>query len=174
MERRFGNTVVTVRQGDITRITADAIVNAANSQLWMGGGVAGAIKRAGGEEIEREAMRQGPIEPGQAVATGAGLLPFRAVIHAATMGPDLTTDGPIIRAATRSSLRVADEAALTSIALPALGTGVGGFSLDEAAELMVEEIAAYLRGATGLRSIVLVGWNAEAVEAFAHALEDAG
>lgn len=174
MERRFGNAAVTVRQGDITRIAADAIVNAANSQLWMGGGVAGAIKRAGGEEIEQEAMRKGPIEPGQAVATGAGRLPSRFVIHAATMGPDLTTDGPTLRSATRASLRVADDLGLTSIALPALGTGVGGFAIDEAAELMVEEIAAYLRGPTGLRSIILVGWNAEAAETFNQALEEAG
>lgn len=173
MERRFGNTVVTVRQGDITRLAADAIVNAANTHLWMGGGVAGAIKRAGGEDIEREAMRKAPIEAGQAVATSGGRLPCRYVIHAATVGQDLTTNGPTIRAATRSSLRVADDLALTSLALPALGTGVGGFPLDEAAQLMLEEITAYLRGPTGLRSIILVGLNAEAAEAFNLVLEDA-
>lgn len=173
MERRFGNTVVTVRQGDITRLAADAIVNAANTHLWMGGGVAGAIKRAGGEDIEREAMRKAPIEAGQAVATSGGRLPCRYVIHAATMGQDLTTNGPTIRAATRASLRVADDLALTSLALPALGTGVGGFPLDEAAQLMLEEITAYLRGPTGLRSIILVGLNAEAAEAFNLVLEDA-
>jgi len=173
MDRRFGNTVVTVQQGDITRLTADAIVNAANTHLWMGGGVAGAIKRAGGEDIEREAMGKAPIEAGQAVATGAGRLPCSYVIHAATMGQDLATDGPTIRAATRASLRAADDLALTSLALPALGTGVGGFPLDEAAQLMLEEITAYLRGPTGLRSIILVGLNAEASEAFTQALEDA-
>lgn len=173
MERRFGNTVVTVRQGDITRLVADAIVNAANTHLWMGGGVAGAIKRAGGEDIEREAVAKAPIGAGEAVATGAGRLPCRYVIHAATMGQDLTTDGPTIRAATAASLRAADGLALTSLAMPALGTGVGGFPLDEAALLMLEEITAYLRGPTGLRSIVLVGLNAEASDAFTRALEDA-
>lgn len=173
MDRRFGNTVVTVQQGDITRLAVDAIVNAANTHLWMGGGVAGAIKRTGGDEIEQEAMRQAPIEAGEAVATGAGRLPCRYVIHAATMGQDLTTDGPTIRAATRASLRAADGLTLTSLALPALGTGVGGFPLDEAAQLMVEEITAYLRRSTGLRSIILVGLNAEASEAFSQALEDA-
>lgn len=172
MDRRFGNTVVTVQQGDITHLAVDAIVNAANTHLWMGGGVAGAIKRTGGDEIEQEAMRRAPIEAGEAVATGAGRLPCRYVIHAATMGQDLTTDGPTIRAATRASLRTADDLALASLALPALGTGVGGFPLDEAAQLMVEEITAYLRRSTRLQSIILVGLNAEASEAFTQALED--
>jgi len=174
MERRFGAMVVRVQPGDLTRLPVDAIVNAANTHLWMGGGVAGAIKRAGGAEIEQEAVRRGPIGVGEAVATGAGRLPCRYVIHAATMGQDLVTDSPAIRAATRASLRVADALGLTSVALPALGTGVGGFPFDEAARLMVEEIAAHARAGTGLRTVILVAFTAEAAEAFAQALEDAG
>ena len=91
--------------GDITRVDCEAIVNAANSQLWMGGGVAGAIKRAGGQVIEDEAVAQGPIRPGEAAATGAGALPdpIRWVIHAATMGPDLQTSEELVRRATASA-----------------------------------------------------------------------
>ena len=173
MERRFGQTTVSVHQGDITRLTVDAIVNAANTHLWMGGGVAGAIRRAGGPEVEAEAVRQAPIRVGEAVATTAGALPCRNVIHAATMGQDLTTSEAAIRAATHSSLRLADALGLSSLALPALGTGVGGFSLGEAARLMVEETAAYLRGPSGLQTIILVGFTAEAAEAFTRALEEA-
>jgi len=134
-------TVIEVIVGSITRAPTEAIVNAANSELWMGGGVAGAIKSEGGESIEREAMAQGPIEPGQAVATGAGRLPdpIRWVIHAATMGPDLQTSGSLIASATRSALECAAGVGARSVALPAMGTGVGGFSMDEAARLMVAE-----------------------------------
>src|SRR4051794_26458819 len=110
----------------------EAIVNAANNELWVGGGVARAIKAAGGAEIAREAMAQGPIEPGSAVVTPAGRLPapIRWVIHAATMrGSDLRTDESLIRTATRSALKSADDIGAKSIALPALGTGVGGFPL---------------------------------------------
>lgn len=158
---------------DITTLAVDAIVNAANTHLWMGGGVAGAIKRQGGEEIEREASRQGPIAVGEAVVTGAGRLPARAVIHAATMGPDLVTDERAIRAATRSALVRAAERRFSSIALPALGTGVGGFPLERAAAVMLEEIAAHVRGGTTLQEIVLAVRGAQAREAFIGALRRA-
>ena len=118
-----------VREGDIADVEADAIANAANDELWMGAGVAGALKRAGGEEIEREAMAQGPIELGTAIATTAGRLPARRVIHGAVMGQDLRTDGDLVRRATRSCLELADELGCRSLALPAFGTGVGGFRL---------------------------------------------
>src|SRR6188768_2497726 len=106
--------------GDITRIDAEAIVNAANSHLWMGGGVAGAIKRAAGSIVEQEAVAQGPIQPGEAVATSAGALPppIRWVIHAATMGPDLQTSEDLVRQATASALAKAAEVGATSIAMP--------------------------------------------------------
>ncbi len=158
---------------DITTLAVDAIVNAANTDLWMGGGVAGAIKRRGGEEIEREAVRQGPISVGEAVVTGAGRLPARAVIHAATMGPDLVTDEGAIRAATRSALALAAQRQFGSIALPALGTGVGGFPLERAAAVMLEEIVAHIRGRTSLREIVLAVRGEQARQAFIGALQRA-
>lgn len=173
MERRIGRTTVAVQQADITRATVDAVVNAANTHLWMGGGVAGAIKRAGGAVIEEEAVRLGPIAVGEAVATGAGALPCRYVIHAATMGQDLETNAPAIAAAARSALRVAEERGCASVAVPLLGAGVGGFPPDEAARLIVEAVAAHLRGGTGLERIVLVAFNAEAAEALSRALEEA-
>jgi O-acetyl-ADP-ribose deacetylase (regulator of RNase III) len=133
---------IDVVRGDIAAVEADAIVNAANDQLWMGAGVAGALKRAGGDEIEREAMAKGPIAVGDAVATGAGRLKAKWVIHAAAMGQDLRTDADKIRRATQSALRVADEIGARSIAFPALGTGVGGFPVDECARIMVEAVRA--------------------------------
>jgi O-acetyl-ADP-ribose deacetylase (regulator of RNase III) len=128
-----------VREGDIAAMEADALVNAANDRLWMGGGVAGALKRAGGEEIEREAIALGPVERGTAVATGAGRLRAKWVIHGAVMGQDLETDADLIRRTTRSCLALADELGCRSVVLPAFGTGVGGFRLEECARLMVDE-----------------------------------
>ena len=126
-----------VVDGDITALDVDAIANAANNQLWMGAGVAGAIKRAGGEEIEREAVEKGPVEVGEAVVTGAGRLKARYVIHGAVMGQDLVTSAELIARTTRRCLELADELGLESLALPAFGTGVGGFPLGECARLMV-------------------------------------
>src|ERR687896_900805 len=115
-----------VVEGDITALGVDAIANAANNHLWMGAGVAGAIKRAGGEEIEREAVAKGPIAVGDAVATGAGRLAARHVIHGAVMGQDLQTDADLVRRTTRRCLEVAEEVGAESLAFPAFGTGVGG------------------------------------------------
>lgn len=157
---------ITLRKGDITESGTDAIVNAANSALWMGAGVAGAIKRAGGQAIEDEALRQGPIRVGQAVVTGAGTLKGRHVIHAAVMGTDLVTDASKIRSATRSSLLRAEELGLKSIAFPALGTGVGGFPYSRAAEIMIETVQEHLAGGTGLEEVVFVLWGDEAYKAF--------
>ncbi len=171
MERRIGNATVRILQVDITTLDVDAIVNAANTELWMGGGVAGSIKRRGGDSIEQEAVAQGPIEIGETVITRAGALPARAVIHAATMGPDLTTNELAIRHATRSALGAAAERQWTSIALPALGTGVGGFPLDRAAGVMVEELIAHLRGGSALREVILAVWGGAAEAAFRSALD---
>jgi len=132
-----------VREGDIAEVEADAIANAANDHLWMGAGVAGALKRAGGDEIEHEAMAQGPIELGTAVATTAGRLHARYVVHGAVMGQDLRTNAELVRRTTRSCLDVADELGCRSLALPAFGTGVGGFPLDECARIMVGEAQAF-------------------------------
>jgi O-acetyl-ADP-ribose deacetylase (regulator of RNase III) len=169
-ERRIGPARLRLVRGDLTSLAADAIVNAANDRLWMGGGVAGAIKRRGGAEIEEEAVRRGPLPIGEAVATGAGRLAARYVIHAVTMGQDLTTNERNIRAATRSALRVAETLRLRSVAFPALGTGVGGFPLDRAAAAMVEETAAHLRAGSGLAEVVFALYDERAYAAFAAAL----
>ena len=158
---------ITLYRGDITQLDADAIVNAANNHLWMGSGVAGAIKRAGGVEIEREAMSKGPIAVGEAVVTGAGRLKARCVIHAAAMGQDLRADAEKIRAATVNSLKRADELELKRIALPALGTGVGGFSYSRAAEVMIKAIGAHLAGQTTLEEVVLALYSQAAYDVFA-------
>jgi O-acetyl-ADP-ribose deacetylase (regulator of RNase III) len=153
-----------VVEGDITALEVDAIANAANSELWMGAGVAGAIKRAGGEEIEREAVALGPIAVGDAVATGAGRLHARYVVHGAVMGPDLRTSGDLIARTTYSCLRVADELGCDSLALPAFGTGVGGFPFDQCAEIMIEAVRAY--EPEGLRKVVFAVFGEEAALAF--------
>ena len=157
-----------VVEGDITTLAVDAIANAANDRLWMGAGVAGAIKRAGGDEIEREAVAKGPIAVGDAVATGAGRLSARWVIHAAVMGQDLRTSAAVIAAATRRTLEVADEAGAESLALPAFGTGVGGFPLDECARLMVAEARACEPRL--LRRVIFAVYGPDAEAAFASAL----
>ena len=131
-----------VVEGDIASLEADAVANAANDHLWMGAGVAGALKRAGGDQIEREAVALGPVEVGTAVATGAGSLRAKHVIHGAVMGQDLRTNADLVRETTKSCLELADEMGLRSLALPAFGTGVGGFPLEECAEIMVGEARA--------------------------------
>jgi O-acetyl-ADP-ribose deacetylase len=157
---------ILLAQGDIAQQDVDAIVNAANNRLWMGAGVAGAIKRAGGRQIEEEAVAQGPISIGEAAVTGAGRLKARYVIHAAVMGQDLRTDADKIRRATVSSLRRADELGLKSIAFPALGTGVGGFSLDECARVMLDAVLAHEAAGTTLERVLFILYDAPAYEAF--------
>lgn len=127
---------VKIYTGDITEALTDAIVNAANNHLWMGSGVAGAIKRKGGQIVEDEAVALGPIEPGEAVATTAGDLPHTYVIHAAGMGQDLKTSEELVYEATLSSLELAEELGLSSVAFPAIGTGVGGLSVADCARAM--------------------------------------
>jgi O-acetyl-ADP-ribose deacetylase (regulator of RNase III) len=157
-----------VREGDIAAVKADAVANAANDRLWMGAGVAGALKRAGGAELEEEAMAQGPIELGRAVATTAGRLPARWVIHGAAMGQDLRTDGDLVRRTTRSCLELADEIGCRSLALPAFGTGVGGFALAECARVMVEEARRF--EPRTLELVVFAVFGRDAYDAFSSAL----
>jgi O-acetyl-ADP-ribose deacetylase len=126
-----------VMQADVTALDVDAIANAANTQLRHGGGVAGAISRAGGPEVQRESDERAPIALGDAVETTAGDMPARWVIHAATMELGGPTSADIIERATRATLAKAEELGCRSLALVAFGTGVGGFPLDEAARLMV-------------------------------------
>src|SRR5688500_2171443 len=155
---------VEVVDGDITALDVDAIANAANDALWMGAGVAGAIKRAGGEEIEREAVSKGPIEIGDAVATGGGSLTARCVVHGAVMGQDLQTDADAVRRTTARCLEVADELGAESLGLPAFGTGVGGFPLDECARIMVGVTRAHQPRT--LRLVVFAVYGGQAKRAF--------
>ena len=129
-----------VIQGDITATDTEAIVNAANNHLWMGSGVAGAIKAHGGEVIEQEAIAKGPVMPGEAVYTSAGRLPFKYVIHGAVMGQDLRTNAQLIRQTAIACLNVADKLGVKSVAFPAFGTGVGGFPMKACANLMVNAV----------------------------------
>ncbi|UCE74219.1 MAG: macro domain-containing protein [Methanomassiliicoccales archaeon] len=166
MDIKIGKTKISLMEGDITEVTADAIVNAANNRLWMGGGVAGAIKRKGGKIIEEEALRLGPIPIGEAVATSAGKLNAKYVIHAAGMGTDLKTDEEKIKNATLNSLKRADELKIKSIAFPSIGTGVGGFPTDKAAEIMLSATIEHIKGVTSLKNVIFVLYGNSAYEAF--------
>ena len=176
MNTTVGAVVIEIVEGDIAQLEVDAIVNAANNELWMGSGVAGAIKRAGGETIEKEAMVQGPIAIGEAVATTGGSLKAQWVIHAAVMGQDLQTDGHVIALATASALAVAERCRVHSIALPAFGTGMGGFPLPACATVMMGEVRRYIEThpKTGLRRVVLCVHNEVAKAAFANAIVGMG
>lgn len=151
---------------DIAAQTTDAIVNAANNAFWMGSGVAGAIKSRGGKSIEDEAMAQGPVEPGECVLTAAGRLQAKHVIHAAVMGQDLETSATLIETATRNALRLAESRGLASIALPAFGTGVGGFPVEECARVMIDTVEKHARVARSLRLVRFVLFGQTAYGAF--------
>src|SRR5213080_5283315 len=157
MKLKIGDSSVSIERGDITDWEVDAIVNAANSTLAMGAGVAGAIKRKGGVIIEEEAIRQGPVEVGEAVLTTGGNLAATHVIHAAVMGPDLKTDGEKIAATTRAVLALAAKHRITSLALPALGTGVGHVPAAVSAEAMLEAVVSHLRaGESSLKRVIIM------------------
>ena len=158
-----------VLQADVTTLEVDAIANAANTRLMHGGGVAGAISRAGGPAIQKESNAKAPVRLGEAVETTGGDLPCRWVIHAATMELDFRTDADIIERATRSTLAKAEELGARSLALVAFGTGVGGFSLDDAARIMVGVV----RGHDGeLERIVFAVHGDAAERAFRSALAE--
>jgi O-acetyl-ADP-ribose deacetylase (regulator of RNase III) len=156
---------------DITRLEVDAIANAANTDLAHAGGVAAAIARAGGPSIQEESDALAPIELGAAVATGAGDLPCRWVIHAATMHLGGPTSAEVIRAATASTLRIADELGCRSLALVAFGTGVGRFPIEEAAAIEVEEARRHLDGGSEIERIVFAVRGEEARAVFVRAIE---
>jgi O-acetyl-ADP-ribose deacetylase (regulator of RNase III) len=161
---------IEVRETDITKLEVDAIANAANTRLLHGGGVAGAISRAGGPAVQIESDAAAPIELGAAVATSAGELPAKWVIHAATMHLGGPTSAEIIRAATASTLLEADRLGAGSLALVAFGTGVGGFPLGEAAAIEVEEVRRHLAAGSAIELVVFAVRGAEAREAFESAV----
>ena len=162
---------IEVLEADITTLAVDAIANAANTDLAHGGGVAGAIARAGGPEVQRESDTKAPIGLGEAVETSAGEMPSRWVIHAATMRLGGPTSADIIRRATAATLERADELGARSLALVAFGTGVGGFPLEEAARIEVEEVRAHLERGSRLERVVFAVHGEAARTAFEAALD---
>jgi O-acetyl-ADP-ribose deacetylase len=165
---------IEVLETDITKLDVDAIANAANTELKHGGGVAGAISRAGGPAVQEESDRVAPIGLGEAVETTAGEMPSKWVIHAATMELGGPTSAEIIRDATASSLRKADELGATSLGLVAFGTGVGGFPAEDAARIEVEEVRRHLKEGSGIERVVFAVFGEEVREAFEGAVYESG
>ena len=168
MRVRVGPADIYLERGDITEYEVDAIVNAANSDLSMGTGVASAIKRKGGTIVAEEAARQGPVEGGDAIVTTAGNLPANYVIHAAVMGVDLRSSVDLVRRATLNSLRRAEELRLHSIAFPAFGTGVGRLDPKDSADAMVGALRAHFAevAESSVRRIHLVLFQEDTYQAF--------
>ena len=167
----FDDKTIYCDQGDITESEAEAIINAANNHLWMGAGVAGAIKRKGGQSIEDEAIKIGPINVGEAAVTKAGKLKAKYVIHAAVMGQDLRTNGTLIRKTTRSSLEKAERLGISSVDFPALGTGVGGFPLNDCARIMINEAKTFAKSSIHLKSVGFILFDEVGYQAFAAILK---
>jgi O-acetyl-ADP-ribose deacetylase (regulator of RNase III) len=140
--------------GDICDLEVDAIVSPASTSLWMSTGIAGELKRVGGDAIEFAAVRQGPAVLGDAIVTPAGSLAARVVIHAVSLERDRRTSGPAIDRAARSAMARARELSLSSVAFPALGTGVGGFPLDEAARIAVEAVRDELASPSTIEHVI--------------------
>jgi O-acetyl-ADP-ribose deacetylase (regulator of RNase III) len=161
---------IEVEQADITKLEVDAIANAANTHLRHGGGVAGAISRAGGPSVQAESDERAPIELGEAVETTAGEMPCRWVIHAATMELGGPTSAEVIRRATSSTLAKADEVGAKTLALVAFGTGVGRFPIDQAARIEVEEVRRHLQADSGIERVVFAVRGDDAEEAFRSAI----
>ena len=157
---------IEIRQGDLTEMDADAIVNAANNDLQHGGGVAGAIRRKGGAVIQEESNAIGSIPVGAAAITTGGRLKARFVIHAASMQLGGPTTARALRSSTAYSLRIAAQRGLKTIAFPAVGTGIAGFPMRECAEIMLEEVVEHLGGETSLERVYFVLFDAHALKTF--------
>ncbi|HYA34943.1 MAG TPA: macro domain-containing protein [Candidatus Binataceae bacterium] len=157
---------ITLRQGDLTESATDAIVNAANNDLKLGAGVAGAIRRKGGPEIQQECDRTGTIPLGEAAITTGGNLMARFVIHAASMSLGGRTTEANLRAATRNSFLRAAEKHLKSIAFPAIGTGIAGFPIKRCAEVMLEETRDYLTNSTSIEHVEFVLFDPQSLDMF--------
>ena len=156
--------------GDVCDLEVDAIVNPANLTLWMSTGVAGAIKRAGGDEIEYAAIRQAPVPLGGAIVTPAGSLAARAVIHAVSLDRDRRTNGETIDKAVRSAMARARDIRAVSVAFPAMGTGVGGFPLEEAARVTVKAVREELPASPMIEHVIFAMRGAASYQAFEAAL----
>ena len=164
---------IALREGDITEEAVDAIVNAANSRLVLGSGVAGAIREKGGPAIQAECDAIGPIEVGDAAVTGAGRLRARFVIHAAGMAPGGAASEASVRASVRRSLELAAERGCRTIAIPAVGAGVGGLAVQRCAEILLEEARAHLAGETTLEEVRFVLFGEPAFRVFESTLDEA-
>jgi O-acetyl-ADP-ribose deacetylase (regulator of RNase III) len=159
-------TRIRLEAGDIAQAAVDAIVNAANTRLVLGSGVSAAIRSQGGPEIQRECDAHGPIGLGEVALTGAGKLPARHVIHAAGMEPGGRVEEPALRACTRAALELAEARGLRSIAFPAIGTGVGGFSVQRCAEVMLEEVRVHVARGSRLDEVRFVLFGEPAYRVF--------
>ncbi len=157
---------IVLRQGDLTDADTDAIVNAANNDLQLGAGVAGAIRKKGGPEIQAECDRIGSIALGEAAITKGGKLKARFVIHAASMQLGGVTSEAMLRRATRNALKRAVENKLRSIAFPAIGTGIAGFPMRRCAEVMLDEIRNHLKSRTSLDKVEMVLFDKSALAEF--------
>jgi len=172
-ERTYKGVRIVVLTGDIAEQEVDAIVNPANSMLVMGGGVAGAIRRVGGKEIEDEAVKRAPVQVGEAVVTGAGRLKAKYVIHAPTMErPAMRIGKRNVGLSVRGALKCAEGLKIRSMAFPGMGTGVGGLSLEEAAGAMVNKVKEHIDKGTTLKQIVLMGFREDLTRAFERAVNE--
>jgi len=160
---------IEIQQGDLTEMDADAIVNAANNELQLGGGVAGAIRRKGGPQIQAECDKVGTIPVGGAAITTGGNLRARHVIHAASMQLGGRTSAHSLRSSTAHALRIAAQHGLKTIAFPAVGTGIAGFPLRECADIMLGEAARHLQGPTSVQKIYFVLFDDDALSVFQEA-----
>jgi O-acetyl-ADP-ribose deacetylase (regulator of RNase III) len=165
------NHVLELIDGDITEMETDAVVNAANAQLVLGGGVAGAIRRKGGPKIQEECNKKGPTFVGGAVITTGGNLKVKHVIHA--VGPRMGegNEDEKLRNATLNSLKLADENNLKSISFPAISAGIFGFPIGRCAEIMLKTTIEYLKGQTGLQKVIFCLYGHGSYEVFASQLE---
>jgi O-acetyl-ADP-ribose deacetylase len=165
---------IEIRQGDLTEMDVDAIVNAANNDLQLGGGVAGAIRRKGGPQIQAECDNVGTIPVGGAAITTGGNLKARHVIHAASMQLGGRTSAHSLQSSTAHALRIAAQNGLKTVAFPAVGTGIAGFPVRECAEIMLREAAKHLEGPTPLEKIYFVLFDQEALSVFEEAYRKLG
>ena len=163
---------IEIRQGDITELDVDAIVNAANNDLQLGGGLAGAIRRKGGPRIQAECDEIGTIPVGGAAITSGGNLKARNVIHAASMQLGGATTAQSLRSSTAHALRIAAQNGLKSVALPAIGAGIGGFPMRECAEIMLREAAKHFEQPTSIEKVHFVLFDKEALSAFERAFAE--
>ncbi len=172
MEHRLGHILIKTFIGDITELQVDAIVNAANSDLWMGSGVAGAIKARGGQEIEDEALSLGPIRPGEAVLTTGGKLLAKHVLHCAGMPPGGRATYWKVLGSVQRALEIASDHNLSSVAFPAIGAGVGGLSEQESAKAIVAGIHHHSKTPSSVKEITLVGLSKYVCDCFCRAIDE--